>query len=227
MNRKNHHTPESMIKRESAMGLLENSSRMSPKQKSPKAGGLPYARSLRAIGHSLDLIGVRCFELKKNGEEYQVRVIAGEPTSKGGVGNNLVKRVTQRILRRPYSEKAPSNNSEGAQPLRYTLSDIWQLDEDARSRRGHANSMPNAHKPSQVLRVVGAYMDRIAARAFTISMSTGSVSVWYENGVGARNWATFDMTNLYDRAIHMLLARSKKRDDLSSERKGSPPHHEF
>jgi hypothetical protein len=153
---------------------------------------------------------IRCFELKKSGEEYLVRVITGGPARKGSRGNHLMTRVVQIVLKRRDDKTVPSSHGEDAEHLRYTFSDIWHLDEDAQSRRGQGNVAPDVCKPSQVLRVIGAYLDRMAARAFTISMSAHLVSLWYESGIGSRNWERFDMANVYDRAIHMLLGRSHK-----------------
>lgn len=212
MNTKNDRRLERIAEWESgiaSVGSVQSRS-MPQKQKYSKAPGLTYARSLRAIGHSLDLLGVRCFELKKNGEEYLVRVITGGPARKGSRGNHLMKRVVQIVLKRRDDKTVPSSHGEDAEHLRYTFSDIWHLDEDAQSRRGQGNVAPDVCKPSQVLRVIGAYLDRMAARAFTISMSAHLVSLWYESGIGSRNWERFDMANVYDRAIHMLLGRSHK-----------------
>jgi hypothetical protein len=172
------------------------------------SASLPYDRSLRAIGHSLELLCVSCFNLEKDGEDYLVRVTVSEPASKVGFGRNLVNRVTQMVWRRRHSDKEPSSPGKLGQPLRYTPSDIWHLDSQAESQRGQANVMPDAHKLSQVLRVIGDYLDRKEARAFTISMSTHSVSVWHESSAGYQNRETFDVANLYDRAIHMYLQRS-------------------
>lgn len=171
---------------------------------------LPYDRSLRAIGHSLESMCVSSFELEKYGEDYLVRVTVSEPARKVGFGRNLVKRVTQMVWRRRHSDKEPSSPGKLGQPLRYTPSDIWHLDAQAESQRGQANVMPDAHKLSQVLRVIGDYLDRKEARAFTISMSTHSVSVWYESSAGHQARESFTVPDLYNRAIHMYLQRSNR-----------------
>jgi len=163
------------------------------------AVSLTYARSLRAIGHSLELLCVGCFELEKDREDYLVHVTVGEPARNVGFGRNLVKRVAQMVWGRRYSDKEPSSAGKLGQHLRYTTSDIWHLNEQAKSQRGQANIMPDAHKLSQILRVIGDYLDRKEARAFTISVSTHSVSISHESSVGYQNRESFNVANLYDR----------------------------
>ena len=70
--------------------------------------------------------------------------------------------------------------------------------------------MPDAHKLSQVLRVIGDYLDRKEVRAFTVSMSTHSVCVWYATSGGYQYTVSFTVANLYDRAVNMYLQRSSR-----------------
>jgi len=173
---------------------------------------LTYARSLRAIGHSLELLDVSCFEIQKNGEEYLVRMTL-DPPRKGGSGWNLVKRVAQIVWVGRYYDKESSSTEKLGQQLRYTTSDICHLDEQAKSRRCRANIMPNTLNLSQNLRVIGGYLDRKAARTFNISMSRRCISVWDESSVG-RQRETFDVAKLYDRAIHMCVQRSNRKVNM-------------
>lgn len=182
---------------------------MSQPPRTSMQASLTYARSLRAIGHSLELLGVRCFEIQKNGEEYLVRVTP-EPARKGGSVWKAVKRVARIVGAGRCDDKGSSGTKTLGQQLRYTTSDICHLDEQAKSRRRRVNIMPNAFTLSQNLRVIGGYLDRKAARAFNISMSGRCIAVWDESSVG-RHRETFDVSNIYDRAIHMCLQRSNRK----------------
>lgn len=170
---------------------------------------LTYARSLRAIGHSLELLGVSRFEIQKNGEQYLVRMTL-EPARKGGHAWNLIKRVAQIVWVGHDSCKEPSSAEKVVQQLRYTTSDICHLEEQAKSRRCRVNIMPNALNLSQNLRVIGGYLDRKAARTFNISMYRSCISVWDESSVGCHR-ESFDVAKLYDRAIHMCLQRYNRK----------------
>ena len=174
------------------------------------SANLPYAQSLRAIGHSLELMSAGSFELEKRDEVYLVRVTAGEPAKKLGFGRSLLKKVIRMLQTGPDPDDELLNARRVAQPLRYTSSDICNLDTQAGSQRGKANTMPDAHKLSQVLRVIGDYLDRKEAREFTVSKSTHSVSVWYETTGGYQNRESFTVPDLYERAIHLYLQRSSR-----------------
>ena len=70
--------------------------------------------------------------------------------------------------------------------------------------------MPDAHKLTQILRVVGYYLDRKEARAFTILLSSHSLIVSYETIGAHRQRESFTVENLYDLAVHMYLRRWKR-----------------
>jgi hypothetical protein len=75
--------------------------------------------------------------------------------------------------------------------------------------------MADAHKLAQVLRVVGDYLDRKEASAFTVSMFVHLLSVAYETGSGHQINESFTTENLYDRAVHMYLRRSKRHESVA------------
>ena len=80
---------------------------------------------------------------------------------------------------------------------------------EQQSQHRGVNVMADAHKLAQVLRVVGDYLDRKEASAFTVSISGHLLSVAYETGSGHQINESFTTENLYDRAVHMYLRRSK------------------
>jgi hypothetical protein len=70
--------------------------------------------------------------------------------------------------------------------------------------------MPDAHKLAQILRMVGYYLDRREASAFTIFVSSHLLIVWYETSGGHQQRESFTAENLYDLAVHMYLRRWKR-----------------
>jgi len=150
-------------------------------------------------------MGISCFDLEKKGDDYLIRATAAEFARKMGFGRKLVKRIAQMVC-----WQFPDPDEKPSQHLRYTPSDICNLDAQVTSQRGEANVMPDAHKLSQVLRVIGDYLDQKEARVFIISMSTHSVSVWYETSGGYQNRESFTVPDLYERAIHLYLQRSSR-----------------
>lgn len=125
--------------------------------------GLSYSESLRVIGESLEAFGVNVFDLEKHGHGYIVRVTASKPLRE----RRSVKTIAPRFWRSRNSNKEPSD----PQLLCYTPGDIFRLVDEQRSRHSKANTIPDAHKLAQVLRVVGYHLDRKVARALTIYIS--------------------------------------------------------
>jgi hypothetical protein len=166
---------------------------------------LSYAQSLRVIGESLELQGISKFDLEKHGENYMLRVVTNQPAT----GGSFLKKIAQRLLRIDISTKEPADPAAVAQSRCYTPSDIFRLATQQQSRHGGLNVMPDAHKLSQVLRVVGDHLARKEANAFTVSMSGHSLSVTYETGRGFQQ-ESFTIENLYDHAVQMYLRRSKR-----------------
>jgi hypothetical protein len=160
---------------------------------------LSYSESLRAIGHSLEVLGISTFGLEKQGANYIVRA-TGSTTKK--------KTVLKRIAARLKESRKPDNQS--SEPLSYTPIDISRLAGEQQSQHRKANVMPDAHKLAQILRMVGYYLDRREARAFTIFVSSHLLIVWYETSGGHQQRESFTAENLYDLAVHMYLRRWKR-----------------
>jgi hypothetical protein len=176
-----------------------------------KPTSFSYAQSLRTIGESLGALGISTFDLENHGEDYLLRVIASEPAREGG----FLKRIAQMLWRSHNSDREPSDPAVRAQTLCYTASDISRLMTEQQLQHGRANVLPDAHKVSQVLRVLGDHLDRKEARTFTVSLSGHSLSVAYETGSGHQIKESFTFENLYDRAVHMYLRRSKRHESVA------------
>jgi hypothetical protein len=176
-----------------------------------KPTSFSYAQSLRAIGESLEAQGINGFELEKQDENCILRVIAAQPASE----RSFFKRIVQILRRSQNCDQEPSDPAAPTQSLCYTPSDISRLMTEQQSQHGAVNVMADAHKLAQVLRVVGDYLDRKEASAFTVSMSGDSLSVAYETGSGHQINESFTTENLYDRAVNMYLRRSKRHESVA------------
>jgi hypothetical protein len=176
-----------------------------------KAAPLSYAQSLRVIGESLEVQGISAFDLEKQGENYMLRVIVSQPARAA----SFSKRIAQMVWRFHNSDREPSDPAVRAKFLHYTPSDISRLIIEQKSQHGGVNAMADAHKLSQVLRVIGDHLDRKEAYAFTVSMSGDSLSVAYETGNGHQIHESFTTENLYDHAVHMYLRRSKRLERVT------------
>ena len=171
---------------------------------------LSYAQSLRAIGESLERQGISTFDLEKRGENYSLQVIASQTTT----GGSFLKKIVQLLGRADNSAREPSDSTVSSRTLSYTPSDISRLVTEQQSRDDGLNVMPDVRKLAQVLRVLGDYLDRKEAVAFTVSVSGHSLSVAYETGHGVQQ-ESLTIENLYDRAVQMYLRRSKRLERVN------------
>jgi hypothetical protein len=166
------------------------------------------AQSLRAIGESLEAQGISTFDLEKHGENYMLRAVAHHTAA----GRSFLKKIAQLLWRADDSAGEPS---DPAAALCYTPSDISRLVNEQKSRHGGSNIMPDAQKLGQVLRVIGDHLDHKEACTFTVSVSGHLLSVAFETGSGHQIQEDFTIENLYDRAIHMYLRRSKRVERIA------------
>ena len=160
---------------------------------------LSYSESLRAIGHSLDVLGISTFGLEKQGLNYIV-----QPTGSTQKKETVLKRIAARL------KESRKRDKQSSEPLSYTPTDISRLAGEQQSQHRKVSVMPDAHKLTQILRVVGYYLDRKEARAFTIFVSSHSLIVSYETSGTHRQRESFTVENLYDLAVHMYLQRWKR-----------------
>ena len=84
--------------------------------------------------------------------------------------------------------------------------EIFNSDMEHQSKRNISDSPSDLRDLSFVLRVLGGYLDRKAAREFTISWSMNSIKLRYD-----QKEENFTLENLYDLGISMYLKRSDRR----------------
>ena len=178
-----------------------------------------YAQSLRAIGQSLESLDSVTMDLEKRDENYVLHVTAKRkasdsltappPAREGG----FLKNITERLWRSHDSNEEPPENVHFPQTLCYTPSDLARLTTEQKAQHGGASIMPNAYRLSQLLRVVGDYLDRKNAQVFDVSLSGQALCIRYKCAVGKEIGETFNTRNLYDLAIHMYLRRSQRLEN--------------
>ena len=166
----------------------------------------PHSQSLRAIGQSLEVLGIHSFHLAKRDEDYLVRAAAAEATRASALEKGFLKTIAEIFWRPPVSEKKTAE----IQRFNYTPADIESLDAKGRSNRGRANAVPDAYKLSQALRVIGDHLDWKRARACTVSLTRQFAVVAYETIDGDQHQMTLTVQDLYDLAVHMYLRRSNR-----------------
>lgn len=169
---------------------------------------MAHARSLRAIGQSLEILRIEAFVLEKDGDHFTVRSEALTPSSQWIVRSKLVEKVLE--SQEPDPTSSPSRGGQGW--LRYEPLDISWLDARGRKKR-RSRAMPQiwrATKVSHLLRTLGQHLDRLEVSAFNISLTPESVTVGYRTPSGDHTHESFGMERLRQQGFHMKFRRSRR-----------------
>ena len=148
---------------------------------------LSYSQTLRVIGQNLTPLGADWFELVKWGDDYVVWM-----TGKKTFFNKFVDKI--------FGSARP--DKETSERIYFSSLDILRSDIEQQAKR-KTGSPTDARDLSFVLRVLGNYLDRKAAREFTISMEPDLIKVRYD-----QKEEKFTSQDLYDLGIQMYLRRS-------------------
>jgi hypothetical protein len=128
----------------------------------------------------LELLNLKEFELLTEGEDYLVRGNIGTPPSW-----------------RPLE-------------LRYTPEDIDQLERAGQAKRRDPHAMPRPYSVSQILRVIGDYLDYRGGRLLELSRQRTWVTIHYETEQGQRKEEPRLDSFIYDLFVHMYLQRGRR-----------------
>jgi hypothetical protein len=167
---------------------------------------MPYAKSLRAIGQSLEMLRVQAFRLEKEGDSYLVR-------------SQSLTATRQWILKNKLAENASDSGTDqesiqltgGDGWLCYRPPDIARLDAQGQSKRQNLGfAQMRGDKLSQLLRTLGEHLDKKEATAFHISWAADSVSVDYQMPDGVRERKNFTIERLRQLALHSRFRRSHR-----------------
>jgi hypothetical protein len=167
---------------------------------------MPYAKSLRAIGQSLEMLRVQAFRLENEGDFYLVR-------------SQSLTETRQRILKYRLAENVSDSGTDqetiqltgGDGWLCYEPLDIARLDAHGQSKRQNLGfAQMRGDKLSQLLRALGEHLDRKEATTFCISWAADSISVEYEMPDGARERKDFTVERLRQLALYSRFRRSHR-----------------
>jgi hypothetical protein len=174
-----------------------------------------YAQLLRAIGQALEVLEFGSFTMELSDGHFVVRGNAATSTEQ-----KEARAIRERIIRFVWEdlpgERAPEEDIEFAMStwparlnLRYTAKDADRLEEEGKANRQSAVGMPDVVSLSQLLRTIGAYVDRKNARLVRISRSGQSLAIQYETVNGEERQETVSAGSLYEFWAQLYLQRSK------------------
>ena len=149
--------------------------------------GVNYKQTLRAIGQALEAQRPIAFNIKSNGENYLVR----------GVPEKL----------NPL--KALFRRNHGIGQASYTPQDIDRLERQGRAKRNAPRGMPDFHSLSNILRTLGAYLDRKDARLLEVYKRGRSMMILYQNSEGHPEIEERTISSIHYLSMQMFQGRKK------------------
>jgi hypothetical protein len=170
---------------------------------------LPHAKSLRAIGQSLESLGVVAFVMEKNGRNYIVRSDSLPDISQ----LELKKDLTEKVWDAPSVGRKHTRLKGEDGSLRYDPSYVSWLDAQGRKkrRRRFSAQATGTMKVSQLLRTVGKHLDRVEPHGFTIQWTKDSVLLDYELSDGQSVREILSLDKVRELTVRSRIRRSRRR----------------
>jgi hypothetical protein len=170
---------------------------------------MPHAKSLRAIGQSLESLGVVAFVMQKNGRNYVIRSDSLPDVSEV----ELKKDLTEKVWDAPGRGRRHTHliGDDGA--LHYAPAYISWLDAQGRKKRRRRFSAQASAtmKVSQLLRTVGKHLDRVEPHAFSIQWAQDAVLVDYELPNGQTVREVLSVEKLRELTVRSRIRRARRR----------------
>jgi hypothetical protein len=170
---------------------------------------MPHAKSLRAIGQSLEALGIVAFVMEKNGRNYLVR----SDLLRDLADLDIKKNLSERVWDPPSAARRSARLRREGGALAYDPSYVSWLDAQGRKKRRKrlTAQTTGTAKISQLLRTLGRHIDRYEPHAFTISWKKDSVCVDYDlaDGETVREILTID--KLRELTVRSRVRRSRRR----------------
>jgi hypothetical protein len=181
---------------------------------------IDVSQRLRALGQALELLNVDGFYMEPDGDDFLVRGNAILP-----VANSTEPTIEANILQHVWGVLPGRRSVElglnlsVAPPkvirldLRYTPTDIDRLEREGWARRMNPRGVADPGSLSQLLRTIGAYINRKTARLVKISQEGTSAIVDYQTFFGSRSREVLTVADLYDFWLEMYIRRESRKAD--------------
>jgi hypothetical protein len=173
-----------------------------------------YAQLLRAIGQALEVLKFGSFEMEFVGGDFLVHGSAETSTEQ-----EEARRIRERLLKVVW-EAVPGDTASEAEIdlamstwpaklyLRYTPKDMERLEEAGKAKRQTDAGVPDVANLSQLLRTIGAYVEKKRVRLVKISRYGESLAIEYDQAGGERRTETVSAGSLYEFWAELYLQRS-------------------
>jgi hypothetical protein len=199
---------------------------MSSPKDSPKMTqqNVSFGEALRAVGQGLESLDVENFELEVEGDGYLALGTPRAP-SPGAVANRSTQRgmkVTFQnawhiIAHRISHHKAVDSKSNILRVL-FTPEGIRRLECEGETKRSEDSAgIPNPNKISQILRMVGEYIDAKSGRFISACKQQDSISFDYETAAHIRITKNWKLAELHAYWLQLSNQRQERQNIVERE----------
>ena len=174
-----------------------------------------YSRILRVVGQKLEPLRPETYEVVSYGNCYLVRCrVKGDSQGK----KEEEKKVRGlaaflRLWREPENLTVHENPNEGTSmnvEFLYSLEELSHEDEEHKEPRRDPNAMPDPYSLSNILRAVGAFLDRKSDIKLLFASNHGQeIVILYETKGGVRNLEEYPISTLYEFWVKEYVKRKK------------------
>ena len=169
---------------------------------------MPHSKFLRAIGDSLQFLGVANFVLEKAGSSFVVR--SAEPVDPA----KLVKpNVSERVWETQTSSRRHAKLFREDGALHYEDSYISWLDAQGKRKRRKRFSVQASGTKNlpQLLRTLGRHLDRVEPHAFRVSWGEKEVHIDYQLADGTRGQEILSIAKLRELTVRSRFRRAPRK----------------
>jgi hypothetical protein len=169
---------------------------------------MPHAKSLRAIGQSLESLGIVAFVMEKNGQSYIVRSDQLPEIEKA-----KIKVSAEQVLETPSPSSMRVHSLQDDGSIRYDPNYISWLDAQGRKKRRKRLSAQttSTSRVSQLLRTLGKHLDQVEPHAFNISWTKDAVCLDYQSADGQQVREVFTVAKVLELTVRSRLRRAPRR----------------
>jgi hypothetical protein len=169
---------------------------------------MPYSKSLRVIGQSIESFALDAFVVEKRGKDFAVRSdsLPHKPNL------SLKRTLDEKIWHSPGPERKRTLLPGDDGWLLYRPPYLSWLDAQGRRRRRRRFAVHRGSKTiSQLLRTLGRHLDRVDTNHFQICWADGSVVIEYEVADGSHVRESLSINKLHELSVRMRLRRAPRR----------------
>lgn len=186
-----------------------------------------FEEALRAVGQGLQSLAVEDFELQVEGDGYLALGTPRAP-SPGTVTDRSTKpgmKVTLQNAWHIITEKISPYNAADSKSnflrVLFTPEGIHRLQCEGETKRSEdSGGVPNLNQVSQILRMVGEYIDTKSGRFISACKQQDSISFDYETAAHIRITKNWRLAELYESWLQLSKQRQKRHDIAERELAG-------